>query len=572
MAQVVILPKLGFNMSEGVLVKWYKKEGDTIKKGQPLFSVETDKTTIDIEATCDGVVRALLAQEGDKLAVTSPIAILGDASEDISSILSDSNAQSVGDTDEESKSKETKRPTDSGEGYDYDIVVIGGGPGGYVAAIKAAQLGKRTAIIEKETFGGTCLNTGCIPTKTLLKSAERFIQAKDMARFGIEGLDPEKISISLQTVQSRKNSIVENLVHGVEGLLRGNGVDIYRGTAEIEGNHTIRIGSKTLKSEYIILATGSVTKTLSIPADPTITVYTSKEILALKEIPPSIVVIGGGVIGIELAYLLACLGSQVTIVEFLDRILPMVDEEITTKVESSLRQMGIQIFTSAQVTEFAKGCVIFTKGSELHEVQTKHVLLAIGRNPDISMIPSERLGISIAKGAVATDDKLRTSVENIYAVGDVNGKAMLAHVASMEGIIAVRNICGETCSMDYEKIPSAIYIQPEIASVGLTEAQARAKYGEVLVGRFPMLANGKAKVEGEEHGLIKVVAEPKYGEILGVHMFCAHATDMIAEAVVSMRLEGTVSEMAAVVHPHPTLSEAVLEAFDACEGKPIHYL
>lgn len=249
----------------------------------------------------------------------------------------------------------------------------------------------------------------------------------------------------------------------------------------------------------------------------------------------------------------------------------MVDEEITAQVTSHLEDMGIEIFTSAKVTEITANAVKFEKAGTVSEVECDQVLMAVGRAPSLTGIDTESLGIKTERGAIVTDETLKTSVPNIYAIGDVNGKAMLAHTASMEGVIAVEAICGKDVKMDYSKIPSAIYIQPEIACVGLTEKQAIEKYGKVNVGRFPMLANGKAKVAGEERGLVKVIAEPKFGEIVGVHMYCIHATDMIAESVVAMKLEGTAEEIAMAIHPHPTVSEVMHEAMHAVEGRAIHF-
>ena len=274
----------------------------------------------------------------------------------------------------------------------------------------------------------------------------------------------------------------------------------------------------------------------------------------------------------EFAYFLASIGTKVTVIEFLDRILPMVDEEITAQVTANLVKMGITIHTSAKVTEITDTAVKFEKAGAIQEVEVEKVLMAVGRAPSLTGIDCENLGVKAERGAIVTDEYLRTSVSNIYAIGDVNGKAMLAHTASMEGIVAVEHICGHHTKMDYSKIPSAIYIQPEIASVGLTETEAKAKYGKVKVGKFPLIANGKAKVAGEPRGLVKVITEPKYGEIVGVHMYCIHATDMIAEAVVAMKLEATVEEVAGAIHPHPTVSEVMHEAMHAASGKAIHFL
>lgn len=581
MAEVIIMPKLGFNMSEGKLVEWYKAEGEAVAKGEPLFSVETDKTNMDIEATGDGVVRKLFIEAGDTIPVTLPIAIVGEAEEDIEALVKESleklggNASAGAEASAESSSgAQTVEPAPKSEqsgSYDYDIAVIGGGPGGYVAAIKAAQMGKKTVIIEKEHVGGTCLNVGCIPTKALLKSAETLKEVKECGSFGVIGVDVSKAALDLETVQNRKQTIIGQLVGGVQGLLKKNGAVLESGEGVLEDPHTIKVGGKTITAESVIIATGSEAKILPIPVDPAMPVLTSTEMLNISEAPESMAVIGGGVIGIEFAYFLASIGVKVTVIEFLDRILPMVDAELTAQVTENLREMGIEIHTGAKVTEITAEGVRFERGGTQSEVNCQQVLMAVGRAPSLAGIDPEKLGLKTERGAIVTDKTLKTSVPGIYAIGDVNGKAMLAHTASAEAIVAVETICGEKAEMDYDKIPSAIYIQPEIASIGLTEEQAKAKYGEVKVGRFPMMANGKAKVEGEERGMIKVITEAKYGEIVGVHMYCIHATDMIAEASAAMKLESTAEELAMAIHPHPTVSEIMHEAMHAAScGNAIH--
>jgi dihydrolipoamide dehydrogenase len=570
MAEIIIMPKLGFNMSEGRLVQWHKAEGDTVSKGQPLFSIETDKTTMEIEATGDGVLRKRFIEEGDISPVTLPIAIVAEADEDIAATEAEALSQ-LGREGSGTAEADATPPPSVTTAYDYHIAIIGGGPGGYVAAIKAAQMGKKAVIVEKERFGGTCLNVGCIPTKTLLRSAEVLREVKESARFGVVGPDVAKAELDLKKVQARKKDIVSQLVGGVEGLLKKNGVTIERGQGVLKDSHTIVIGEKKLTAENIIIATGSNAKNLPIAIDKKADIRTSKELLDMERAPKSIAVIGGGVIGIEFAFFLATIGVGVTVIEFLDQILPMVDEEITDQVAKQLQNLGVAIHTGAQVTEITEKAVIFIKEGKKQKATAEQVLMAVGRTPDLTGIDTEKLGIKTEKGAILTDDTLKTSLDHVYAIGDANGKSMLAHTASMEGIVAVENICGNKRTMDYTKIPSAVYLQPEIASIGLTEKQAAKAYGSIKVGKFPLMANGKAKVAGEEGGLAKVIAEAKYGEIVGVHLYCAHATDMIAEASVAMNLESTAEEVALSVHPHPTISEVLQEAMHAVDGKPIHF-
>ena len=457
-------------------------------------------------------------------------------------------------------------------GKEYEIVVIGGGPGGYVAAIKAAQMGKSAALVEREFVGGTCLNVGCIPTKALLRSVEALKEVRDCAAYGVTGVTAASARLDMKAVQKRKNAIVGQLTNGVKGLLRANGVDVYDGEGVLKDPHTIAVGKETIKADNVIIATGSETKYLSIPTDPRMKVLSSREMLDITKIPAAVTVIGGGVIGIEFASFLAGAGSDVTVVEFLDRILPMIDGEIGALAAKRLEKDGIKLHTSAKVVEIKKDAVVFEKDGKENSVKADMVLMAVGRVPNLSGIDVRALGIETDKDAILTDNTLRTSVDNIYAIGDVNGKYMLAHTASEEGIVAVNNICGITSCMDYSNIPSAVYIQPEIASAGLTEEEAEKQFGSVHVGRFPMIASGKAKVEGDDSGLVKVIAEARFGEIVGVHMYCPHATEMIAESVLGMRLECTAEEVADACHPHPSISEAVQEAMRAAGGKAIHFL
>lgn len=583
MAEIIIMPKLGFNMSEGKLINWYKKEGESVRKGEALFSIETDKTNIDIEATDEGILRKILIEEGETVSVTLPIAIVAEAAENIEETLKAALAQLGKETppaaapararDAVPAAADTAEdaPATAGSSRDFDIIVVGGGPGGYVAAIKASQLGKKVAIVEKNQFGGVCINKGCIPTKVLLRSVESLKEVKDSAKFGVTDVDVSGAKLNMTLVQKRKASVISQLVGGINALIKKNNVTVLKGEGKIQDKNTVEAEGKAYSTDYIIIATGSDVKNLPIPVDTAMKMLTSDEALNLDSIPKDIAIIGGGVIGIEFAYFLAGVGSRVTVVEFLDRILPMVDEEITARVSAMLKDMGVEIHTGARVTEVTKDAVLFEKDGAKHSVSVSSVLMAVGRSPDFGGIDCEALDIATSRGAIITDPTLKTSVDNIYAIGDVNGNSMLAHTASAEGIVAVENICGHPRTIDYDKIPSAVYTQPEIASVGLTEAQAKEKYGTVKVGKFPLFANGKAKVAGNENGLIKVIIEPKYHEILGVHLFCIHATDMIAEAVAAMNLEAAAEEIIWSVHPHPTVSEIYHEAFHAALDKAIHF-
>ena len=452
----------------------------------------------------------------------------------------------------------------------FDIVVVGGGPGGYVAAIKAAQAGKTVCLVEKNKLGGVCLNWGCIPTKTLLKSVEMLESIRHSADFAVTGLDISAAAIDMGKLQKRKNSIVQKLTGGVGMLLKANGATVINGQGSFVDNKTLTVGDEQLKAEKFIIATGSVPVKPPIPVSGTAPIIGSDEALDLTAVPASMVIIGGGVIGIEFAYLYASLGAKVTVIELMDRILPMVDKEITVEVTKMLHGLGINILTEAKVTKIIGNTVHYELAGAESNASGEKILMSVGRAPNTEGLNLEGIGVEMNRRAIKVNKAMQTNIPGIYAIGDVNGTSMLAHTASMEGIVAVDNILGHTTSMDYDKIPSCIYIQPEIAAVGLTEEQARHKFGEVVVGKFPIAANGKAMVQGETRGLVKVILEPKFHEILGVHIYGPHATDLIAEVALAMNLEATAEEVAMSIHPHPTISEIVPEAFHAALGKAIH--
>ena len=458
--------------------------------------------------------------------------------------------------------------------YDYEVAVIGGGPGGYVAAIKAAQAGKKTVIVEKTSFGGTCLNVGCIPTKALVKSVQVLEAAKKAAEFGIEGIDPKAVKVSMEKLQARKNSVVKQLVGGVGALLRGNKVTILEGKASLADVHTVVVdGKKKFTAENLILATGSESVMPGfIQYEGKTNIITSTEALSLSEIPESMTVIGGGVIGVEFAYVYASLGTKVTIVELMETILPMVDAEVAKLATKALQKIGVVFHTGAKVKKVSGNRTVFEEKGAEQSVESQYTLMAVGRAPYTEGLNAAEIGIEFDRKAIKTDSHMRTNIPNIYAIGDLNGKSMLAHTASREGEVAVENILGRPEEMSYDTIPSCIYMEPEIAAVGLTEQQAREKYGKIKVGKFPMSANGKSLIEGDKSGMIKVILGAEYNEILGVHMFCVHATDMIAEIVAAMNLEATAEEIISSVHPHPTVSEAVGEAFMAACDRAVHSL
>ncbi|WP_432408191.1 dihydrolipoyl dehydrogenase [Wukongibacter sp. M2B1] len=454
----------------------------------------------------------------------------------------------------------------------YDIAVLGGGPGGYVAAIKAAQMGAKVVLIEKDEIGGVCLNWGCIPTKTLLRSAKVYEDITNSEEFGIDIGDKSSISINWPRMQDRKEKVVKKLTGGVKVLLKKNGVDVINGYGEIVDKNTLRVNDEIVSTKNLIIATGAS------PRIPDILgikesmekgyVLTSKGILGLNKIPKELIIVGGGVIGCEFAVLFNSLGTKVTILQRSNRILGNIDKEIREAMARIMENKGIEIIYNTKIERYDNNKVHVSIDGERKILQGDYVLISMGNIPNVKGL--EKLGLKINPKGIETNDKLETNVEGVYAIGDVNGRYMLAHVASAEGITAVENIMGKESQIDYDRVPACIYGFPEVGTVGLTEEEAKERGHEIIVSTFPLSANGKALAEGDSNGFVKIVADKEYGEVLGIHILASHATDMIAEAVTTMELEGTVHELAKAIHPHPTLSEIVMEAAHGAIDKPIH--
>lgn len=455
----------------------------------------------------------------------------------------------------------------------FDIVVLGGGPGGYVAAIKAAQLGYRTALVEKHKLGGVCLNYGCIPTKTLLKTAKLYKEIQHASIFGIRLLEAAKPTIDWPQMMSRKDKVVHQLTSGVGQLVKHNGVQLFEAFGQvIDSTHMQLDTGEILGFSHLIIATGSSSVLPQIPglkeAYEAGIAIDSTGAIGLKEQPKKIVILGGGVIAVEFATLFATLGTEVAMIIRSKEILSNLDQDVKDTMQRHLVKSGISIVESANLKAVAGNLVHYEQAGVAKSIEADKILISLGREANYRGI--EGLGLRVEKSGLWVDDYLRTSIPNIYAIGDVNGKMMLAHVASAEGIAAVEHIHGEGHALNYKQMPSCIYSFPEVGAVGLTEKEARAAGHDVIISKFPISVNGKALAEGESIGFVKIIADSKYGEVLGVHIIAVHATDMIAEAVATMALEGTVYDLARAVHPHPTLSEIVMEAAHGAIGKPIH--
>jgi dihydrolipoamide dehydrogenase len=455
----------------------------------------------------------------------------------------------------------------------YDVVILGAGPGGYVAAIKAAQKGLKTAIIEKEAIGGVCLNWGCIPTKSLLKSAKVYTQFMHAKDYGIDVANKDDIKPNWKAIIKRKDRIVRRLTGGVKMLLKKNNVDIYEGFGEIKNKYEIIVNDETIKTKNIILSTGA--SPILPPIDGLKNAYdrgfvmTSKQLLDIDEIPKELVVIGGGVIGLEFATIFNSFGTKVTIIEREDKILLNVDDDVRDAILKIIKKDKINVFTEATVNKIGDKNVTYkTSTGEEKTIDADKVLLSVGMKANLKGY--ESLNLKTERNFVEINDYMQTSLDNVYAIGDMNGKMMLAHVASHQGIIAINHILGEKETMNYKQIPSAIYSFPEIAQIGYTEKEAKAAKLDFKTSTFPVQANGRALSANETDGFIKIIASKKYNEILGVHIVASNASDLISEAVMTMKLEGTADEIANAVHPHPTMSEIFNEAAWGIVDKPIH--
>ena len=459
----------------------------------------------------------------------------------------------------------------------YDIIVIGSGPGGYVAAIRASQLGFKTAVVEREALGGICLNWGCIPTKALLKSAQVFEYLNHAEEYGIKVQGGEA---DFGAIVKRSRGVADGMSKGIQFLMKKNKIDVIMGTAKIKKGGKVEVkaadGSvKEYTAKHTILATGARSRELpNLPQDGK-KIIGYRQAMNLPQQPKSMVVVGSGAIGVEFAYFYNAIGTKVTIVEFMDRIVPVEDEEVSKQLEKSLKKAGIDILTKSEVTSvdtsgaLSKINIKTAKGTEVIEAEI--VLSAVGIAPNIENIGLEEVGVKVEKGRVVIDDFYKTNVEGVYAIGDIVKGQALAHVASAEAITCVEKIKGlHVEPINYGNIPGCTYCSPEIASVGLTEKAAREAGYEIKVGKFPFSASGKASAAGAKDGFVKVIFDAKYGEFLGAHMIGANVTEMIAEVVVARKLETTGHEIIKSVHPHPTMSEAIMEAAADAYGEVIH--
>ncbi|MBI5236059.1 MAG: dihydrolipoyl dehydrogenase [Deltaproteobacteria bacterium] len=455
---------------------------------------------------------------------------------------------------------------------EFDVIVVGGGPGGYVAAIRASQMGAKTALVERARLGGTCLNRGCIPTKALYYSAKTLNTVRRATAFGV---NVSEVGFDLARAVERKDGVVNKLVSGVEALLKGNGVEVVRGDAFIESAGRVKVSAasspQTLASKNIVIATGSEPAMIPAFNIDGVNVLTSTEMLNLKKTPQSLLIIGGGVMGCEFASIFSSFGSIVTIVELLPTILSTEDKIVSRVVAKRFKETGVNVLTEVSVESVEpQNGAVKTRLKDGREFITEKALVSIGRSFNSKDMGLEALGAAIERGAIVVNERMETNVKGIYAIGDVTGKLLLAHVASAQGIVAMSNALGKTAEMDYSCIPAGIFTDPEIGSVGLKEKEAEEKGIPVKVGRFPYAASGKALGMDETEGFVQILTDPGTDRVLGASIVGAHATDLLGEVTLAVKAGVKATELAGVVHAHPTLPELIMEAAEDVHGMAVH--
>ena len=572
MAFELKMPQLGLTMEEGTVSKWIKHEGDEVKVGDVVVEITTDKLTNEVTSEAEGTMLKIVAQEGDDVPVKGTLAWIGKPGEQVGGAPA---AAAPAVPFAPAAPAAPAKPAG-----DTSVIVIGGGPGGYVAAIRAAQLGAKVTLIEKQYLGGTCLNVGCIPTKCLLHSAELVEDIKNQGKD--IGVEVDGVKVNFQQVISHKNDISKKLTGGVAGLLKMNKVKKIDGEATFVGEKKLSVkkadgATEEMTADAIIVATGSINSQPPIPGlkeNPNC--IDSTGALSLEKLPQTMVVIGGGVIGLELACAYAGFGTKITVVEAMDHMLPMLDGDLTKIGVAHMKKMGMEFnlecpVQSVEESPVGAKVVCKNKAGETVSFEAEKVLVAIGRKANTASLNLEAGKIDNDRGRIIVNDKMETNVPGVYAIGDcVLGHAQLAHTASAMGEVAAENIMGQEAHYDEKTNPTCVYIEPEAASVGLTEEQCKAQGLEYKVGKFPMSANGKALILNGGEGLVKIIAGKEFGEILGMHIIGPRATDLICEGALAIEGEMTLDEIIATIHSHPTVTETIREAALHAEKRAIH--
>ena len=572
MAFELKMPQLGLTMEEGTVSKWIKHEGDEVKVGDVVVEITTDKLTNEVTSEAEGTMLKIVAQEGDDVPVKGTLAWIGKPGEQVGGAPA---AAAPAVPFAPAAPAAPAKPAG-----DTSVIVIGGGPGGYVAAIRAAQLGAKVTLIEKQYLGGTCLNVGCIPTKCLLHSAELVEDIKNQGKD--IGVEVDGVKVNFQQVIAHKNDISKKLTGGVAGLLKMNKVKKIDGEATFVGEKKLSVKkadgtTEEMTADAIIVATGSINSQPPIPGlkeNPNC--IDSTGALSLEKLPKTMVVIGGGVIGLELACAYAGFGTKITVVEAMDHMLPMLDGDLTKIGVAHMKKMGMEFnlecpVQSVEESPVGAKVVCKNKAGETVSFEAEKVLVAIGRKANTASLNLEAGKIDNDRGRIIVNDKMETNVPGVYAIGDcVLGHAQLAHTASAMGEVAAENIMGQEAHYDEKTNPTCVYIEPEAASVGLTEEQCKAQGLEYKVGKFPMSANGKALILNGGEGIVKIIAGKEFGEILGMHIIGPRATDLICEGALAIEGEMTLDEIIATIHSHPTVTETIREAALHAEKRAIH--
>ncbi|UWD34376.1 dihydrolipoyl dehydrogenase [Mesomycoplasma molare] len=591
---------IGEGLHEGVVAEIYKKEGDMVNEGDSLFSVETDKVTSDIPSPATGKIVKVLMSVGDTIHVGQEIYHIDDGSSDQEEVKeekkdeqpAEGGASVVGEVKvsnqlfdlsslkrpavsnsepKEEKSSSINNTSNSnkekGKEFtgkieeEFDVIVIGSGPGGYLAAEEAGAAGLKTLIIEKEFWGGVCLNVGCIPTKALLKTTEILHYVKHASEYGLIGNFDAKIDWT--KMHNKKTEVVQQLTSGVQALMRMNKVKMIFGEAKFVGAHELQVEGKVYKGKNIIIATGSSDRKIPLPGfDKGYEegkLITSKEAINLDKKPKSLTIIGGGVIGVEFAQVFASAGTKVTIIQNLPTILGMLDKDIIKQVSNDLKELNVEVITNANTTKYEKGKIFYEVNGKEESIKSDLVLVSVGRVPE--SLGLEEVGIKLgSRKELVVDEFCQTNIEGVYGIGDVVGQAMLAHVAYRHAVVAVSNILNKKVKYSSRTVPACIYTHPEIAVVGLTEEQAKAEGKDFVVAKHQFTFVGKALAAHESKGFAKFIIDKEFGEIIGCHIIGAAATDLISEIVLAMDLESTIYDIASTIHPHPTFSEILWEA------------
>jgi len=564
------LKELTNGAKEAKVIRVHKKTGEEVAAGEILFDLEANKAAIPLKSECSGRICSIAVEVPGTVSFGDVLAVIeGDGTGQNTGQKTAGNFDYFGSLLKQQEQQLT-----------CDIAILGGGPGGYVAAIQAAQLGARVVLVEKDAVGGTCLNRGCIPTKAMVRSAEVFNHLKKAEEFGCHA---ENVNIDLKKVIERKDGIVNQLVQGIHYLLNKHNIRLVSGLGELVDQETISVKSRMektiIKAKSIIIATGSQPAELPVDGAEIDNIVDSEQILRLKHLPERMVVVGGGVIGMEFAFIFANFGAQVSVIEYCNDCLAMLDQDICEEITRKAKEKGIKIYTDAKVNEFVKSendqCIvsIIQKDKSKYLLADK-VLMCVGRKPSMDGIDAEKLGLELneSQRGIKVNAQMQTNIPNVYAIGDVTGKIMLAHVASHQGMVAAKNIMGQDCEMDYTVVPSAIFTDPEIAVVGLTKKEAEKMGTKIEVGKFPFAANGKALTLGEGQGFVKIISEKTTGKVLGGAIIGSHATDLIAEITTAVKNKLTTTQIAENIYAHPTTSEVIHEAALILAGGAMHFV